>query len=245
LGISIERWAQALQDFVRLRRLESTRPLTAPYVTSPAARDALTRESAPTGVLRRFAFHIGHQKRAKAFRRRDVQLSMLDLAQAHYRRLWTSCSSEEKVLLYHIAREGLVSRRATPVLFPLFRRGLVQPPCRLMNESFRQFVIGAEPVEVFAKWQERGEVSWWARMRMPLVVALSALAAFFFATQREALNQSLGFLAAIAAVGPALITVTSSLGKLRSSGDSKPSSSSRADTTSSGAGKADHEASED
>jgi hypothetical protein len=90
-----------------------------------------------------------------------------------------------------------------------------------MNESFRRFVLAAERPEVFAKWQERGGVSAWSKMRTPLLLALGGLALLFFATQREALNQTLGLLAAVAAFAPGLVSAAGGLSRLRQGGDTK------------------------
>jgi hypothetical protein len=215
LGISIERWSVALQKYVRIRRNPREE-----YRAQVANRDfeGLDKECSSTGVLVSVARHIVKCYPDGMDRKRLVQ-RVGDLAHAHYRRMWTTCSTEEKLLLYRVATGSLVHRGARDAVRPLIRRRfvLLDPSWRLMNESFRCFVLTAERSEVIAKWQRRGEVSSWGRMKTPILVAFALLAVFFFATQREALNQTLGLVAAITAVTPALINTISGLARPKTS----------------------------
>jgi len=45
---------------------------------------------------------------------------------------------------------------------------------------------------VFTKWQQRAEAGEWTRVKTPILFGVTVVAVFFFATQREALNQTLG-----------------------------------------------------
>jgi hypothetical protein len=211
LGISVERWSAVLQDFRLLRT--SREPWSAPGDRlSPEMKRVVSTEASPTRVLRAIGNDLWMDANSAKFSPAQVVAVFLDQAQAHYRRLWKSCSTVEKLLLYRIAKEGLVSRSATNVLTSLVRRGLVRQPCRLMNESFRRFVLSAERPEVIAKWEQRGGPSTWSKMKAPLGFALGGLTILFFATQREALNQTVGILAALATFVPGLV---SAIGDLR------------------------------
>jgi len=203
LGIAIDRWASALEDYRRLRECSGTMawfgservPAEFLHTTLPnVTRDASSDTRSPVDVL--------------------------DLLQPLYRRLWASCSSAEKLLLYRIAREGFVNRHAREILHPLFRRGLVtaDPNWRIVNDSFREFVTVAEEPDVISKWQSRGGTSPWSRMKTPILASVAVLGIFFFTTQREALNQSLGLLAAMTASIPGLVNlVIGSLNRLGAS----------------------------
>lgn len=228
-AIALERWAAALQAFMTLR-------VNPARVTVPDLDDAskegrpratLKVEAAPTAILRRIADQLGQQENFAKLKRDEVVGAMREMASAHYRRLWTSCSTEERVLLHRVASEGLVSRSAREVLLTLLRRGLVvrRPNCCIMNESFRLFILHAERPETFVEWERHGGPSLWSKMRGPALVALGILAAFFFATQREALSQSLGLLAAVAALAPGVISILSNISRSASqdvSGKSSP-----------------------
>jgi len=220
LGISIERWSAALQDFT-LRRT-SREPWKAPATLSPEMQRVVSTEASPTRVLNAIGAELSKDANFAKLSPAQVVVAFLDQAQAHYRRLWKSCSTIEKLLLYRIAKEGLVSRSASSVLTSLVRRGLVRPPCRLMNESFRRFVLTAERPEVIATWEQRGGPSTWSKMKLPLGFALGGLTILFFATQREALNQTVGLLAALATFAPALVSAVGDLRGIRLGSNSKP-----------------------
>jgi len=219
LGIDLERWAFVLQRYLRVRS-DPRRRNAAAIEALPFAREEVKRwlsaECAPTGILVRVAKHIS-RRGAENLDRERVTQRVLDLAQAHYRRIWASCSSEEKLLLHRIASGSLIHRQTYGIAGALVRRGLLlmEPSCRLMNESFRRFVLTAERTEVFDKWQQRGDISVWSRIRAPILAAFAALAIFFFATQREAFHQTLGLLAAITAILPGLISAAGNLTRPR------------------------------
>lgn len=219
LGIEIERWAVALAPYPRLRlrreEVSQKEPTT--------GIEVLCQELREHPPLEQLNSNLGLEKRFQGFSREEAVDAVLDLATPHYRSLWTCCSSEEKLLLYRVARQGFVNRRAEKTLRPLIRRGLVRldPNCRIMNESFRRFILGAERPEAIAKWERIGGVSAWSKMKRPILLSILALFAFFFATQREAFNQSLAVLAALAASVPAAMNLIGNLSKLGQASTSK------------------------
>ena len=79
------------------------------------------------------------------------------------------------------------------------------PNFRLMNESFRQFVLNAEHLQSFQKWEVAAGISIWGRIRTPLIMVGIAMGAFFFITQREISGQSLRILSAVAAGLPIIL----------------------------------------
>jgi len=216
LGISLDRWASVLQDYVRVRVGMPDPRGPAPTHDELKGIVALNEECAPNEFLRKQKAHVAALAEVQDMSWDDVVATVLDNFQAYYRRMWTSCSSEEKLLLYRIAKEGFANRNAAATLLPLLRRGLVvmDPNCRIMNESFRRFILVAERPEVFAKWQQRGGDSAWSRMKTPILLSVAVLGVFFFTTQREALNQSLGLLAAVAASAPSVLNLIGSVAKL-------------------------------
>lgn len=143
----------------------------------------------------------------------DIIDQVLDMATPHYRRIWSTCSTNEKVFLFRLAQEGFVNWQMKRTLRSLIRRRFVvaAPNFRLMNESFRRFVLRAERPEVFQEWEKAVEASMWSRIKMPIIFSVIALAVFFFVTQGEAFHQSLGIFAALLAGAPALIRVIGTL----------------------------------
>lgn len=223
--VTLARWSAALENYQVLPQRSPVEVLSDLDGTTPERFDpavALKVEAAPVQGLAEVSAWMKAQDRFTKMKEDDVAEAVLEMARPHYRSLWAACSTDERLLLHRVAREGLISRRAKDVLRPLLWRGLVvmRPSAALMNESFRRFVLSAERSEVFAMWESRGGASVWARMRGPALLALGVLALFFFATQREALSRALGLVAAITAV-PGVVSILSSASRLRDSSNSK------------------------
>jgi len=108
------------------------------------------------------------------------------LAKPYYQSIWESCSLEEQIALYHLAKDGFL--HAHHPEFPrLFLKGLVQltPDLRLMNDSFRLFVLFAGyRAKLFSQETEHIQSAWDAFKR-PLLLILAGSALFLFGTQEE------------------------------------------------------------
>ena len=227
LGISLERWSATLQSYARLRDYKVYNLKDYPSFGKVPKLDAevcdtLIGEAWPNSRLYDIGLHIASSDETAAFSRETIIDNFLDLARPHYRRIWSSCSINEKMLLFRIAKEGYANRAAERTLKALIRRRLVvmDPNCRIMNESFRRFVLRAERPEVFKKWASEAGASDWSKLKTPVTFAVVALIVFFFATQRELFNQSLGVFAALAASAPAVVRLFAVAAESRSGGPS-------------------------
>ena len=85
------------------------------------------------------------------------------------------------------------------------------PNFRLMNDSFRQFILMAEDPQTVQEWEESAGIGLWARIKIPLILLGITLFAFYFITQREAFSQSLRIFSALAAGLPIIFTALGSL----------------------------------
>ena len=141
-------------------------------------------------------------------------------AEGYYSSVWESCSSDEKVVLQHLAQEGLVHEKNRKVIRRLMARGLIRrgPHFCLLNESFRRFACSAVcRSQVLALEQSAGP-SAWDRFRAPFLAVLSATLAFFFATQQELLNSTLAMVTGLTAGLPAVVKIIDLLGGKRAGG---------------------------
>ncbi len=150
----------------------------------------------------------------QADRRAPLDLSQLlvevgERLENYYRGLWSSCTDSERVVLAHVATDGLVNEKDSRIVRALMARGLVrrQPYFRVMNETFRRFVLSIESTQQMVALE--GRVSSWDTMRWPFLIMLGALTAVFFTTQHELFNQTVGIVSAVAAGLPALVKVLS------------------------------------
>lgn len=123
--------------------------------------------------------------------------------------MWESCSPGEKLTLAHLATDRLLTPN-DPDIPRLVRRGLIvrDPVVRLINESFRLFVLTESPTdnEVAVTESEARKGSSWQYMKVALVVTVVVIMVFLFATQRDLYNSSLVALTSIAAGVPTVFS---------------------------------------
>jgi hypothetical protein len=222
------RWSEVLQFFMRIREplqrfdhshnenkfreelkehAKLCRPLPGDTDREEILR-SLSRECWPDPGLRKIASRlVCHPDFNRLTGEDQVIAYVLDLAEAYYRKLWSISSVDEKIVLYRLCRDGLVSWRSHEILRRLIHRGLVvaEPNFRLMNESFARFVEEAELPEVIESWEKEAGASTWTRLKWPLFIVIFALLVFFFVTQRSVVEQTLAVVGAIVAGGPVLI----------------------------------------
>ncbi len=128
-------------------------------------------------------------------------------AEGYYQALWASCSSGEQLVIEHLAEERLVNEKNRRVIRRLMARGFIrrEPNFKLMNETFRRFVISSShKAEVLAIEREAAP-SAWDRLRTPLFTGLAASIIFFLATQQELLDGLAASLTGVTAGLPAIL----------------------------------------
>lgn len=139
-------------------------------------------------------------------------------AEGYYQALWSSCPSEEQLVIEHLAEERLVNEKNRRVIRRLMARGFIrrEPNFKLMNETFRRFVISSShKAEVLAIEREAAP-SAWDRIRTPLFTGLAASIIFFLATQQELLDGLAASLTGVTAGLPAILRLLQVFGGNRS-----------------------------
>ena len=121
-----------------------------------------------------------------------------DRAVQYYYLEWRSCTEEECFVLAGLARDGTVNPRNTASLRQLLRRRLIvrDPQFRIMNESFRRFLL-AQAVSMQEDWDNEAAGSGWGKMRGPLATVLVLVGLFLLSTQQQFLQTSSGLLTAV------------------------------------------------
>ncbi|MEZ5285792.1 MAG: hypothetical protein R2712_13485 [Vicinamibacterales bacterium] len=142
-----------------------------------------------------------------------------------YRQRWEECSDDERIVLEHVARHGLASASSRRTVRRLLARGLLRkdPEFRLMNQSFRRFVLGADRRAEVTVLERRADPSLWDRLRVPLGAAALVSMAFLLATQREAFDLTVAMAAGVSGALPVLVRLTTVLTQL---GGGKPAGAS-------------------
>lgn len=221
----LNRWAGVLEKFIRVRRdsdysineyidelknIKQAKTGSSEDVEMPAEHTLrlLAKECYSHPYLRKIGRILAaHPGTFTLNDPRHVINQILDLAEDYYQRLWALSGNDEKMILYRLCQEGLVSWRSRDLVRRLMHRGLIlaTPDFRPVNESFRYFVLRAEASETYRRWESQAEASVWSRFKWPVIVAIGIILVFFFTTQREVMQQTLAITAALAAATPALI----------------------------------------
>jgi hypothetical protein len=167
--------------------------------------ELLIRECAPRACLQDIGAAIARRGDFKKLHPDELIEEVLIQATTYYKSVWKSCSRHEKVTLAHLSRDGFLSPH-DPDLPKLVRRGLIvlKPEVRLMNESFRLFVLAQSRTDqdvVVTEGEARSSSSW-QYLKVALSVAVVVVMVFLFATQRDLYNSTLVTLTSIAAGMP-------------------------------------------
>jgi hypothetical protein len=146
-------------------------------------------------------------------------------AGAIYRSVWQSCDENERVVLEHVAQYGLTSTTSRRVVRRLLARGLLRkdPELRLMNRSFKRFVLEEERRREVVLLESQAGPSLWDRLRLPLGAGALIGVTFLAATQREAFNATLTMATGLTGLVPMLMKISSLLAQsnAKGGGDSK------------------------
>jgi hypothetical protein len=135
-------------------------------------------------------------------------------AQGYYGVIWTSCSRDERVVLGHLAEEGLVNAKNRRIVRRLMARGLIQrdPNLCLMNETFRRFVVSPACRDQVLSLEQAAGRSAWDRFHWPFSAALAACAALILITQQELLDSTVAAVTGVTAGLPTLLKLLDLLG---------------------------------
>ncbi len=162
-----------------------------------ALYDSLADECAPRAYLQNVGREILAHPKFKELSAEQLIRLLLEQAEAYYKAVWATCSPDQKLTLYYLAQDCLVSAKNIEVR-RLMRRGLIvrDPDVRLMNKSFRQFVLStATPEEIRA--DARMDSSW-SKLRLPLLLVLLGVALFLLVSHPELYSSSMAIITALA-----------------------------------------------
>jgi hypothetical protein len=204
-------WQDVLKPFLRAR---PPVPAVAESVDihSPVLRD----EAGSIPFLQRIA--SGLDPLRDRMDREQLLEELGERAEGYYRTVWESCSLNEKVVLQHLAQEGLVNEKNRRVVRRLMARGLIRrgPSFCLLNESFRRFACSPPCRNEVADFEQKASPSAWDRFQWPFLAVLATSITFFFATQQELLDSTLALVTGLTAGLPTVTKIMDLLGGRRS-----------------------------
>ena len=130
------------------------------------------------------------------------------LAYTYYASIWSSCSKDERFLIYDLAEDGLVNIKNDEVIVQLIYKGIFiqRRTLSIMNRSFRNFVLSyVNPTEVLEMRKETLSHGTWSRVKGPIIFILCIAILFLLYTQKGFSTQIMAFLSTIAAGIPLIL----------------------------------------
>lgn len=176
-------------------------------------------------TVKPFCDELRDSKALASMSRDQILEELEERAGAIYRSVWQSCDENERVVLEHVAQYGLTSTTSRRVVRRLLARGLLRkdPELRLMNRSFKRFVLEEERRREVVLLESQAGPSLWDRLRLPLGAGALIGVIFLAATQREAFNATLTMATGLTGLVPMLMKLSSLLAQsnAKGGGDSK------------------------
>lgn len=210
-----ERWWYELRDLLRERAEGFRQWWKGSHRARDWRKDLLDSEAAAWQTVEPFCREL---EETPAFRTGSLSKDQIleeleERAGSIYRGIWQSCDESERVVLEHVAQYGLTSTTSRRAVRRLLARRLLRkdPDLRLMNRSFRRFVLEEERRQEVVLLESRCAPSLWDRLRVPLGAAAIIAGAFLAATQREAFNATLTMAAGVTTAVPTLVKLTNLL----------------------------------
>lgn len=176
-----------------------------------SAFELIERECSPRAYLQNVGLAIANQSRIGKVSTANVCKQIVTNARPYYTAVWNTCSGEQKLTLTRLAQCGLLSPK-DPDTEALLMKGLIlrDPSIRLMNESFRLFILSMPVDKALAKCElEAKSSSNWEVLKAPLTIGLLSVATFLLLTQRELYNSAAPFITGLAAGLPSLLKLFS------------------------------------
>ena len=208
------RWAAALSKFRKVHLADLSQPefeRTLQKHSSDAIFAARVKEECDhTSKLRELGELILEEHSGGNSPSREWVVSrVMSLADSYYHSLWTRLSSTERLVLYQLARDGWSNPKNLAAMHQLEAKQLVkrEPMYKIINESFRRFVLSPEHADDIAQWVKLEQQSTWHALKFIVIAVGIGFAAWLLYSQAALSQQVVGYIAAIAT----LLTAAGSL----------------------------------
>ncbi len=135
----------------------------------------------------------------------ELSEKIKSLAYTYYASIWSTCSKDERFLIYDLAEDGLVNVKNAPSIIHLIYKGVFyqKRTLSIMNRSFRNFVLTyVNPEEVRAMRKDTLAHGTWSSVKGPILFILAIGLLFLLYTQRGLANEIMAFLGALIAAIP-------------------------------------------
>jgi hypothetical protein len=145
---------------------------------------------------------------------------LLDRADAYYRVLWSTCTKEERLVLFQLARDGWANPKNERAIQQLERRRLIRrsPGLRILNESFCRFVKAVQLPDEVAKWEHDERHSAWSALKLGLITGALMAGMWLLYTQQDIFQMGIGYVAAMATASGAVLTLIRTFSRTKPGG---------------------------
>jgi hypothetical protein len=143
----------------------------------------------------------------------DVLFEIGVAAEPFYRAVWAACSKGEKLALRQLAEQGVVNPRNRVVVAELLRSGLVRrdPTFRVMNETFRRFILHELSSDELSAWEGEGVRLPWSSITTTMLTVALGLIGLIVLTQQQLVDAWVGFVPALAPAVPTVMKLFASI----------------------------------
>jgi hypothetical protein len=232
----LDRWAAVLTPFSKRQVEDVNQQSLLRVLTRTRARRTnnpqvlrfvgwVQSECDHTAQLRRLGKMIVRSYRNKPnseLSRERLLEELLDRGDAYYRALWSTCTADERLVLFQLAEDGWANPMNELAIQQLLRRGLIRraPGLRLMNDSFRRFIHNSQQDDEVAIWKQEGDQSVWRSLKLVLILVGGLMILWLVYAQQQFFNAAIGYISAIGAATGVVIKLVSDFRGGKSSGGS-------------------------
>ncbi|MBV9180287.1 MAG: hypothetical protein JO356_03170, partial [Acidobacteria bacterium] len=217
----LDRWARVFNHFKKLHLPDSNKGKFRQSVREfiQNHRDCrqfalwVRQECKGTAMLREIGVGILDDfDKSDPVTREGVVSRVLEKAGDYYRVLWSGLTSGERLVLYQLALDGWANPKNTEALQQLESKSLLcrVPMYRVINESFRRFIICAEHSDEIAAWKRQEKQSAWHVLRL-VMTGLAVMAGIWILHSQAALSHELA--AGITGIATLLTAISGLFGR--------------------------------
>jgi hypothetical protein len=169
------------------------------------ARDLIWQECYPVAALWPIGAQLAKDIKDEPVESEDtITTEILERADGYYRLIWNECSEDQKFVLSQLAEDGLLNPTNGRAIRQLMRRGLIvkDPQFRILNESFRRFLVSSTAPEMKEKWVRESRSSGWGKLRGTFFITMTLVGVFLLTTQNALWQSSAAYVTtALGALG--------------------------------------------
>jgi len=205
---AVTRWEQALGS--RWRWRWNILPAYLYTRQHRAVRNVLDREYADNPYLQPVYEDLSRmvaRRGQEGFDTEELLEEFEARASSYYEGLWACCSPVEKLVLEHLGEEGFANYKDGKAVRRLISRGLIRrdPHLRLMNETFRRFVVSTRCRKEVDDVEQTTLKSAWDHFQRPFVIALAIALVLFVATQKSRFDTMMAVIVGMTGIIPSLL----------------------------------------